>query len=101
VRPGIVIHRVKLLHELDYATYDDIPTTTVPRTLLDMAPRLSPAQLARACHQAWVLHETRPEWIEACIVRNPGKPGLRGEGSAPSAWQLRCVEFNALRTSSA
>ena len=40
-----------------------------------MAPRLTPAQLARACHEAWVRHETRPQWIEACIARNPHKPG--------------------------
>lgn len=74
-RPGIVIHRVKLLHKLDVSVYDDIPITTVPRTLLDMAPRLTPAQLARACHEAWVRHETLPEWVEACIERNPRKPG--------------------------
>ena len=40
-----------------------------------MAPRLTPAQLARACHEAWVRHRTRPGWIEACIERNPTKPG--------------------------
>ena len=84
-RPGIVIHRVKALHELDHATHDDIPMTTVPRTLLDMAPRLTPAQLARACHEAWVRHETRPEWIEACIQRNPRKPGAREAPRARSA----------------
>ena len=74
-RPGIVIHRVTALHPLDVAEFEGIPITTVPRTLLDIAPRLAPAKLARACHQAWVLHETRPEWIYACIARNPRKPG--------------------------
>jgi len=74
-RPGIVVHRVKLLHELDVSVYDAIPITTVPRTLLDMAPRLTHAQLVRACHEAFVHHETRPEWIQACIERNPRKPG--------------------------
>jgi hypothetical protein len=76
-RPGIVIHRVKALHELDVADYLDIPTTTVPRTLLDMAARLDAGHLARACHEAWVRHQTEPEWIEACIARNPTKPGAR------------------------
>ena len=74
-RPGIVIHRVARLHGLDYADSFGIPMTTVPRTLLDMAPRLTPAQLARACHEAWVRHETQPRWIEACIARNPRKSG--------------------------
>jgi hypothetical protein len=40
-----------------------------------MAPRLAPARLARACHQAWVRHQTQAQWIEACIARNPRKPG--------------------------
>ena len=75
VRPGIVIHRVERLHSLDHADAFGIPMTTVPRTLLDMAPRLTPAQLARACHEAWVRHETEPRWIESCIARNPHKPG--------------------------
>jgi len=74
-RPQIVIHRVRHLDSLDVSVYDDIPITTVPRTLLDMAPRLTHAQLVRACHEAWVRHETRPEYIQACIERNPRKPG--------------------------
>jgi hypothetical protein len=49
--------------------------TTVPRTLLDLAPRLSAEELARACHEAWVHHRMRPHHVEACIARNPGKPG--------------------------
>jgi hypothetical protein len=55
--------------------YDEIPMTTVPRTLLDMAPKLSPAQLTRACHEAWVRHNVTPRHVEACIARNPSKPG--------------------------
>jgi hypothetical protein len=84
-RPGIVIHRVRALDELDVATFEGIPMTTVPRTLLDMAPRLTPAQLARACHQAWVRHHTRPQWIEDCIARNPRKPGIAKLRAALSA----------------
>ncbi len=74
-RPGIVIHRVAELHVLDVATLDGIPITIVPRTLLDLAPRLAPAELARACHEAWIHHRTRPRQIEACLARNPRKPG--------------------------
>jgi hypothetical protein len=74
-RPGIVIHRVKQLHPLDASSLDGIPVTTVPRVLLDLAPRLAPALLARAGHEAWIRHRTGPQHVESCIARNPRKPG--------------------------
>jgi hypothetical protein len=74
-RPGITIHRAAL-HPYDVTEIDGIPTTCVPRILLDLAPHLSPAELARACHEAWVHHRTRPHHVEACIARNPHKPGI-------------------------
>ena len=74
-RPGIVIHRVAQLHQLDVSIHQGIPITTVPRILLDVAPREQPDQLTRACHEAWVHHCCGPTAIEACIARNPRKPG--------------------------
>jgi hypothetical protein len=76
-RPGIVIHRVREIPQRDFATLHGIPILTVPRTLLDLAPRLTPEQLARACHEAWVHHHTRPQHVEACIARNPTKHGAK------------------------
>lgn len=73
-RPGITIHRSQL-HPRDIAVTNGIPITILPRTLLDLAPRLTTADLGRACHEAWVRHRTRPWHIEACIARNPHKPG--------------------------
>jgi len=64
-----------MLHPLDTATLDGIPITTVPRVLLDLAPSLESAELVRACHEAWVRHRVTLPYIEACIARNPGKPG--------------------------
>jgi len=75
-RPGIIIHRVRRLPVQDVAKLDGIPILTAPRVLLDLAPLLPPAKLARACHQAWVHHGTTLRDIEACIARNPGKPGI-------------------------
>lgn len=75
IRPGIVIHRVRRLHRLDTDTWHGIPGTTVPRLLLDLAPRLTARDLSRACHEAWIHHGTRPLGVEACIARNPRKPG--------------------------
>jgi hypothetical protein len=72
-RAGIVVHRVRVLPESDTAKLHGIPLTTVPRTLLDLAPLLPPALLARACHEAWVHHDCKPVMVEACIARNPGK----------------------------
>ena len=74
-RPGIVIHRVRYLHQLDVSSLHDIPITTVPRVLLDLAPSLAPAALTRACHEAWIRHQTTPAHVERCIARNPTKNG--------------------------
>lgn len=74
-RPGIIIHRVHTLHVLDHSTLDDIPITTIPRILLDLARTTKPKELARMCHEAWVRHECGPDRIEQCIARNPHKPG--------------------------
>jgi hypothetical protein len=73
-RPGITIHRSRL-HHLDVSELDHIPVTIVPRIMLDLAPRLTPRGLARACHEASVRHDTTPDQIEACIARNPRRPG--------------------------
>jgi hypothetical protein len=74
-RAGIVIHRVRALPVADTAALQTIPITTVPRTLLDLAPRLAPALLARACHQAWVRHDCAPPMVEDLHRPQPGKKG--------------------------
>jgi predicted transcriptional regulator of viral defense system len=74
-RKGIVVHRVSTLPDKDIKTVYGIRVTNVPRTLLDLAPLLAPEPLARACHEAWVHHDTTPAIVEACIARNPTKKG--------------------------
>ncbi len=74
-RPGIVIHRVRDLPAPDVMTAHGMRMTTPARTLLDLALRLTPENLARACHKAWVRHQTGPAEFEACIARTSGKPG--------------------------
>jgi len=76
-RPGIVMHRVSALPPHDVWRCEGIPITTIPRTVLDLAPGLTPQELTRACHEAWVRYRTTPRQIEQCIARNPGKPGIR------------------------
>lgn len=84
-RPGVIVHRVKALHPLDCAELDDLPITILPRVLLDLAPRTQPRDLTRLCHEAWVRHECGPGRIEACIARNPRKPGAARLRSALGA----------------
>jgi hypothetical protein len=74
-RKGIVVHRVRTLPAADTRIVHFIRVTSVPRTLLDLAPLLAPEPLARACHEAWVHHDTTPAIVEACIARNPTKKG--------------------------
>jgi hypothetical protein len=74
-RPGIVIHRVRTLHPLDASTLHGIRIATVPRVLLDLAPSTTATALTKACHEAWVRHNTGPDEVEACIARNPHKQG--------------------------
>jgi hypothetical protein len=74
-RPGIIIHRTTSLAR-DIAMIDGIRVTSCPRTLLDLAPSTTaPEELTRLCHEAWIHHRMRPRHIEACIARNPTKPG--------------------------
>jgi very-short-patch-repair endonuclease len=50
----------------------------VARTLVDLAPRLGDEALARACHEAGVLHGTTPAMVGRVLVPNaPGAAKLR------------------------
>jgi hypothetical protein len=52
-----------------------IPVTTVPQTLMDLAARLSEPDLARACHEADVLHGTTPAQVDPLLAAFPNCPG--------------------------
>lgn len=54
-----------------------IPVTTVPRTLVDLSSLLQLEDLARACHEAGVLHRTTPRDVEAVLRQRPSTPGAR------------------------
>lgn len=61
----------------DRASARGIPVTSVPRTLVDLAATLPPDALARACHEAGVLHRTTPAQVEAVLDRRPNAPGAK------------------------
>jgi predicted transcriptional regulator of viral defense system len=59
----------------DATTCTGIPTTTVARTLVDLAACLSEYELGHAVHQASVLYRTQPEDVEAVLERRPTSKG--------------------------
>jgi very-short-patch-repair endonuclease len=64
--PGVKTRRSK---SLQVTTFRGIPITTVPRTVIDLAPQLGADQLARACHEAGVKYGTTPADIKAVTTR--------------------------------
>jgi very-short-patch-repair endonuclease len=63
--------------ETQTTTRHGIPITTVPRTLVDLSSLLSFDDLARACHEAGVLHNTTPRQVEAVLENRPNTPGAK------------------------
>ena len=64
--------------EIEATTWRGIPITTVPRTLVDLSSLLQLEDLARACHEAGVLHHTTPRQVEKVLTKRPNTPGAKG-----------------------
>jgi hypothetical protein len=73
---GLLVFRSCNLED-DLATLRRIPLTAVPRTLLDLAPRLSERALARAVREAVRLKLTTTEAIADSLGRHRGRRGSR------------------------
>ncbi|HEU4979052.1 MAG TPA: type IV toxin-antitoxin system AbiEi family antitoxin domain-containing protein [Solirubrobacteraceae bacterium] len=73
--PGVRTRRCRGLDPADGRIWRGIPTTTPARTLTDLAALLPLDALARACHEAGVLHRTTPADVEAVLQRRPTTPG--------------------------
>jgi hypothetical protein len=71
---GAVTRRSRI-NRSEVTTIKGIPVTTVARTLVDLAGGLGLDDLARACHEAGVLHKTTPRQVEAVLARRPNAPG--------------------------
>jgi len=70
---GVVVHRGKR----KATRCRGIPITTVPQTLVDLAPTLSLDDLARACHEAGVRYGTTPAQVKALQRKAPGAANLK------------------------
>jgi very-short-patch-repair endonuclease len=71
---GVKVRRSRV-DSKDATTWRNIPVTTVPRTLVDLARVLPVDDLARACHEAGVRHGTTPAMVEGVLARRPLSPG--------------------------
>ena len=72
---GILTQRSRTLDPRDVTEVLGIPTTTVARTIVDLAAILDLDTLARVCHEAGVLHGTTPNDVAAVLQRRPNSPG--------------------------
>jgi hypothetical protein len=80
---GITVHRYATLKRRDITRHLGVPVTKPARTLLDIAPRLKPADLTRVVNDA--LHTpylTRDKLAEV-IAAYPKHPGARRSSVSP------------------
>ncbi len=74
-RPGIVVHRSTTLRPEDVIDADGIPTTSIARTLLDLAGMLAPGPLERAVARSLALRSFDLTAIRAVIDANRTRRG--------------------------
>jgi very-short-patch-repair endonuclease len=84
-RRGIVFHHSGLRPD-ERTLHNGIPITTVPRTLLDMAPTLSERQLERAINEAEINRLWDELSLHDLLHRYPGRSGT---GKARAALHKR------------
>jgi very-short-patch-repair endonuclease len=72
---GLDVTHERRLDRRDGTVWHGIPTTTIARTLVDLAACLAEYELGLAWHQARVLYRTEPEDVEAVLARRPHSKG--------------------------
>lgn len=75
-RPGIRVHRNCRLHDLDLTVVEGIPTTTAPRTLMDLAPRSGLVGLDSLVGRAYRRQLLTPASLLALFDRSRGLRGV-------------------------
>jgi len=74
--PGVAVHRVPALHPDDVTVVDGIPTTTVSRTLIDLAEVCDADELRRYFARAAELGILDLEELGAARARVERRPSL-------------------------
>jgi Transcriptional regulator, AbiEi antitoxin len=75
-RPGMTIYR-RALAAGDVAFVDGVPTTTVPRTLLDLSATIGEGALRRLIKRAEFADLTTIEELRSILARHPRRAGRR------------------------
>jgi very-short-patch-repair endonuclease len=86
---GVVRHRARNLVDSDRAFVEGIPVTSVARTLLDLAWKLSADQLRRALERAEDLGLFDLDELRAVVDRNRGHHGAKRLRLALSTYEPR------------
>ena len=76
-RPGICPHRVISLPAREVTECENIPVTTVARTLLDLAAVATSSELTQALAVAARTYDTQPETVMTLLSRFQRRPGAR------------------------
>lgn len=93
-RPGLRIHRSRVLDPRDVTRQHGIPVTTAARTCLDIAATLSLDALKRPVRQAQAEHRTNVRQIAGLLARANGHRGAKrladviATGPAPTRSEL-------------
>jgi hypothetical protein len=82
---GIRVHRVRQLHTDDFSVVEDIPTTSVARTCLDMAEVLALRQTVRMLEQSERLGVFDLMALEQLMDHSHGRRGVKPLGQALEA----------------
>jgi hypothetical protein len=91
---GIAVHRSRRLDRDEVTTLRNVPVTTLPRTIVDLADVLAERDLARAVHEAQVVHSLGDRALHEAVAKAHGRRGagrLRnvvGEGPDRSRSEL-------------
>jgi hypothetical protein len=77
---GVVVHRVRGIDPADVVRIDDLPVTSLPRTLLDLAETESYDRVKKIAEAAERMDGLDLLAVRACMERNPGRRGLEPLG---------------------
>ncbi|HEV2999978.1 MAG TPA: DUF559 domain-containing protein, partial [Solirubrobacteraceae bacterium] len=72
---GIALHRARRVADDETTTLRGIPVTALPRTVADLADVLPQPQLAKAIHEAQVVHALAPRALDEAARRAHGRRG--------------------------
>ena len=74
-KPGVVVHTTRFVHAEDAVLVDGIPTTSIARTLIDLADVLNDRSLAAAVNEAEVRRVFDLKAVQRTLDRLPGRRG--------------------------